>query len=417
MSGRRILLLSDLYAPVIGGAEGHVAGLARALTDRGHTVSVATAQVPGTPPFELDEGVRIHRVRGLVQRAGVHESSRRPFHPPFPDPLVTRALWRIVQRERPDVVHAHSPIVHSYLPLKRLSRARLVLTMHDYGAICALRVLMRDGAPCSGPGLLKCNACAGRATGAVRGAVLATGLRAARPALGAIDALIAVSGAVARACSSLRRPVEVVPNFLRPGAVASGVRAVRPAWLPAGDYILYVGELGVNKGVDMLLRAYERLADPPPLVLIGTPSPTMSLSSRARIVVEHNVAHDVVMRAWLGATVGVVPSVWGEPCPTTALEAAASGTPLVASRIGGLPEIVADGETGVLVTPGDADELSAALQRLLGDGDLRREMGVTAEGRAERFGVDAVVERLEAIYWSPAGPVRKPVRVAGAFAG
>ena len=123
------------------------------------------------------------------------------------------------------------------------------------------------------------------------------------------------------------------------------------------------------------------------------------------------------MRAWLGATVGVVPSVWGEPCPTTALEAAASGTPLVASRIGGLPEIVADGETGVLVTPGDADELSAALQRLLGDGDLRREMGVTAEGRAERFGVDAVVERLEAIYWSPAGPVRKPVRVAGAFAG
>ena len=163
VSGRRILLLSDLYAPVIGGAEGHVGGLARALTDRGHTVSVATAQVPGTPPFELDEGVRIHRVRGLVQRAGVHESARRPFHPPFPDPLVTRALWRIVQRERPDVVHAHSPIVHSYLPLKRLSRARLVLTMHDYGAICALRVLMRDGAPCSGPGLLKCNACAGRA--------------------------------------------------------------------------------------------------------------------------------------------------------------------------------------------------------------------------------------------------------------
>ena len=94
----------------------------------------------------------------------------------------------------------------------------LVLTMHDYGAICALRVLMRDGAPCSGPGLLKCNACAGRASGAVRGAVLATGLRAARPALGAIDALIAVSGAVARACSSLRQPIEVVPNFLRPGA-------------------------------------------------------------------------------------------------------------------------------------------------------------------------------------------------------
>jgi glycosyltransferase involved in cell wall biosynthesis len=246
--------------------------------------------------------------------------------------------------------------------------------------------------------------------------VLATGLRAARPALGAVDALIAESGADARACSPLRRPIEVVPNFIRPGAVASGARAVRPAWLPHGDYILYVGELGVNKGVDVLLRAYERLVDPPPLVLLGTPSPTMSLASRGRVVVEHNVAHDVVMNAWLGATVGVVPSVWGEPCPTTALEAAASGTPLVASRIGGLPEIVADGVTGLLVTPGDPGELSAALQRLLGDGDLRRAMGESAERRAERFGVDAVVERLEAIYWTRTTHAENRTLVAGAFA-
>jgi glycosyltransferase involved in cell wall biosynthesis len=208
----------------------------------------------------------------------------------------------------------------------------------------------------------------------------------------------------------------VVPNFLRPGAVASGVRAARPAWLPQGDYVLYVGELGVNKGVDVLLRAYERLVDPPPLVLIGTPSPTMSPAARANVIVKHNVAHDVVMNAWLGATVGVVPSVWGEPCPTTALEAAASGTPLVASRIGGLPEIVADGGTGLLVAPGNVGELSAALQRLLGDGELSRALGATAERRAERFGVDAVVERLESIYWTRTTRAGNRTLVAGAYA-
>ena len=210
----------------------------------------------------------------------------------------------------------------------------------------------------------------------------------------------------------------MVPNFLRPGAVASGVRAARPSWLPAGDYILYVGELGVNKGVDVLLRAYERLAAPPPLVLIGTPSPTMSLAlARTRRSSQHNVAHDVVMNAWLGAAVGVVPSVWGEPCPTTALEAAASGTPLVASRIGGLPEIVADGETGVLVTPGDAGELRAALQRLLGDGDLRREHG--GGRRRARRALRRRRRRRAARghLLEPGRPARNPALVAGAFAG
>jgi len=305
----------------------------------------------------------VHRMRGLAQRAGAHESAARPFHPQFPDPLVTRALARVVEQERPDVVHAHSPIVHSFIPLKRRSRARLVLTLHDYAAICAVRVLMRDGSPCSGPGLLKCTACTREAYGTARGVVLATGLRAARPALRAVDEMIAVSGAVARACALLGRPIEVVPNFLRPGAVASGLRAARPAWLPEGPYILYVGELGMNKGVDVLLRAYTQLTAPPPLVLIGSPSPSIASISGAGVIVHHDVPHDVVMKAWLGASVGVVPSVWGEPCPTTALEAAASGTPLVASRIGGLPDLVDAGTTGLLVPPGDAGALACALGR------------------------------------------------------
>ena len=109
--------------------------------------------------------------------------------------------------------------------------------------------------------------------------------------------------------------------------------------------------------------------------------------------------------------VGTVPSVSGDSCPTTAIEAAATGTPLVASRIGGLPEIVADGETGLLVPPGDAGALAGALQRLLDDGGLRRALGAAAVIRAERFELDSVVARLEAIYG-----VRAPRAAAQAFA-
>jgi glycosyltransferase involved in cell wall biosynthesis len=408
VTSRRILLLSDLFAPAVGGTEGHVGALARKFADDGHSVAIATAHIPGTAAFEISDGVRIHRLRGLAQAARAHESADRPFHPPFADPLVTRALWRVVNRERPDVVHAHSPMVHSFIPLKRLSRARLVLTMHDYGAICAVRVLMRDGSLCSGPGLAKCTACAVRAYGASRGVVLAAGLRAARPALAAVDNLVAVSRAVATACAPLGRTIEVVPNFLRPGAIDSGLRSERPPWLPHGPYILYVGELSVNKGVDVLLRAYARLDAPPPLVLLGAASPSIPSIAHPRVTVRPNAPHDVVMHAWLRATVGVVPSACPDSCPTTAIEAAASATPLVASRIGGLPEIVSDGQTGLLVTPGDDGELAAALQRLLADDGLRQAMGSAAEERAERFGIDSVAARLEEIYGVPAGRALTP---------
>jgi glycosyltransferase involved in cell wall biosynthesis len=398
MSGRRILLLSELYPPAIGGTEGHVSGLARVLAERGHDVSVATARLPGTPAFEETGGIRIHRLQGLAARVGVHASAARPYHPPFPDPLVTRALRAIVERERPDVVHAHSPTVHSFIPLKRASRARLVLTLHDYGAVCALRTLMRDGSLCSGPELIKCFACARHTYGTPKGLIVAGGLRAARPRLGAVDCLLAVSSAVARACAPLSRSIEVVPNFLPPGAVAAGRRVARPAWLPESRYILYVGGLSENKGVGVLLQAHARLSSPPPLVLIGTPDPSMPQIAQPNVIVRHNVPHDEVMSAWIGAIAGAAPSVWPDPCPTTAFEAAATGTPLVASRIGGLPDIVADGVTGFLVTPGDPAELAVALQRLLDDESLRKTMSAAAEVRARTFTADTVVARLEEIY-------------------
>jgi glycosyltransferase involved in cell wall biosynthesis len=398
VSGRRILLLSELYPPAIGGMEGHVSALGRALRDRGHDVSVATARLPGTPAYETDDGIRIHRFQGLAARTGVHARADRPYHPPFADPLVTRALHTIVARERPDVVHAHSPVVHSFVPLKRSSRARLVLTLHDYGSVCVLRTLMRDSSPCSGPGLLKCAACASREYGVRKGLLVAGGLRVARPGLAAVDHLVAVSAAVARACRPLGRTIEVIPNFLPLAAVDAGRRVARPAWLPAGPYILYVGALSREKGVPALLRAYERLEAPPPLVLIGTPHPSVPEVTQANVIVRHDVPHAEVMCAWLGATLGTVPSVWPDPCPTTALEAAATGTPLVASRIGGLSDIVVDGETGVLVAPGDEAALAAAFTRLLSDGEARAAMGAAARARSRRFDVDVIAERLERVY-------------------
>jgi glycosyltransferase involved in cell wall biosynthesis len=76
----------------------------------------------------------------------------------------------------------------------------------------------------------------------------------------------------------------------------------------------------------------------------------------------------------------------------------ASGVPVVASRVGGLPDIVADGRAGLLVPPGDPRALGGAIARLLADPVRRHAMGEAARADAERFGARAVVDRIEAIY-------------------
>jgi glycosyltransferase involved in cell wall biosynthesis len=102
------------------------------------------------------------------------------------------------------------------------------------------------------------------------------------------------------------------------------------------------------------------------------------------------------MAAWDGAAIGVIPSVWDEPCPTVALEAMSRGVPLVASGVGGLPDLV--GDSGILVPAGDAAALSQAMGRLLGDEILRSKLSAAARSRSSSFTAEAVVPHIERTY-------------------
>src|SRR5205809_3939099 len=129
----RILMVSDFYPPVIGGLERYVQLLAHELLRRGHQVSVATLRHEGAPAYELDAGVRVQRLAGWNRLlAPFYASSARPFHPTAPDPGVMAGLRRVVAHERPDIVHAHSWMLYSWLPLKQWSKAGLIVTLHDY---------------------------------------------------------------------------------------------------------------------------------------------------------------------------------------------------------------------------------------------------------------------------------------------
>lgn len=402
----KILMLAQFYPPIIGGEERHVRNLSVQLAARGHDVAVATIWHHGMPEYEEHDGVKVYRIRSVVQRAKFLFSEETRFHAPsFPDPALTQALWQIVQEHKPDVVHAHNWLIYSFLPIKRASGAKLVLTVHDHSIACPKKKLIYRDEHCDGPALRKCLSCAGEHYGPLKGAVvLGTNkiMTAAERAL--VDKFLLVSTAVGADNRLLNRglPVQVLPNFVPDDvSVVSSTPHSKLAELPAEPFMLFVGAFGRYKGVDALAQAYEGLRNPPPLVLIGYSTPEYPVQTEKfapGIHVLRDWPHGAVMQAWQRCLFGIVPSVWSDPCPTTAMEGMALSKAIVASRIGGLTDLVDDGHTGLLVKHGDVPALRAAMQLLIDQPDLRARMGQAGLQKVKHFQASAVINDIEHVY-------------------
>jgi glycosyltransferase involved in cell wall biosynthesis len=405
----RILLLAQFFPPDIGGEERHVFNLANTLAARGHEVAVATQRMANVPDQEiLASGVRVHRIATAAMLLPSVYSTSRAHHPPLPDPLGVRELSRIIRQERPHVVHAHNWIVNSAVALRRTSRARsrfgLVLTLHDFSHVCATKRLMRMGSGCEGPTVARCLPCSTAQYGVALGPATAAATALMRPWKNrAIDHVVCVSNAVA---SGNRIPpgphTSVIPNFVLDEAVlhrAGDAADDIPMGLPKEEFLLFVGELSRDKGLPTLLRAYESLGmKRPRLLLIGRRTPDTPGSFPDGVQMCAEWPHEHVMAAFRRCLFAVLPSICLDACPTTVLEAMASGRPVVATTTGGIVDMIADGENGLLVPPGDDDQLAEAMARLLNDADLRVRLADGARERAQRFTASAVVERLEAVY-------------------
>jgi glycosyltransferase involved in cell wall biosynthesis len=188
----------------------------------------------------------------------------------------------------------------------------------------------------------------------------------------------------------------VPPGIPHPRATASEHPSL--AGLPDQPFILFVGALTANKGIGPLLKAYDLLPSPPPLVLIGTTWPDTPSTFAEGVTVLHDVPHDAVMQAWERCLFGVVPSTWAEPWGGVVFEAMTSGKAVIVSRVGGMVVIVVDGQTGLIVPPGDPAALAAAMRRLLEDPDLRQSLGRGGRARAELFGADIIMPQFEELY-------------------
>jgi glycosyltransferase involved in cell wall biosynthesis len=132
--------------------------------------------------------------------------------------------------------------------------------------------------------------------------------------------------------------------------------------------------------------------------MIGYPVEKLRVSD-PRILIIEGASHADAMQALARCLFAVVPSIVPDALPTVALEAMSRGKAVVASSIGGLPDVVLSGMTGLLAPPGDAEDLATKMAELLDDPGLSQRLGEAGRRRLrEEFSADIVVPRIEAVY-------------------
>lgn len=375
--GRPRTILHAVYG--LGG-KGAVAARAlddiRAGTLAGHDVVAITDKVRGPLP------------RGVTVRYGGPETLAAALPGAGGELAQMTVVWHLLRQAardlRPDVIVFHS----STLAWPAIATARRAGARSVFVVQALIRDRIDQGANPYG-----------RVTTALYGASNHHALRHS-------DRVACVSehmASVARAEGAAPQRIWVVPNPIELDRFAAGADAAATGADAERDIdVLFVGRLSREKGVDLLLEAMRSIPGHPRLVIAGDGPLKAELEQQAR---QAGIAAEFM--GWIGphdlpplvarAHVQVVPSR-SEPQGVVVIEALATGTPVIGARVGGIPEMVHDGETGWLVAPNDPAALRAAISDALTDRERVAAMRDPARRSTEQFSVERLPDTLEAAY-------------------
>jgi glycosyltransferase involved in cell wall biosynthesis len=366
----RVVVVSGIWPPDSGGPASHAPALADFLANRGHTVEVVTTA--DAPPAR-----RSYPVAWTTRRSPLRH--------------VRAALLVRSAARRADVVYATSMIRRAAIGARLARRPLVVKLVSDEVFERATR--------------------SGRYAGAldefqrVPGGPRARFLRATRNA--------AVRSARHVFCPSA---------YLRDIALGWGLEPGRSSVLPnpapdpphlpdraalreelalEGNVLVFAGRLGPQKDVGTLLEALVHVpavtlavaGDGPERAALERRADDLGLDGRVRFL--GSVPRDTVLRLFSAADAAVLPSAW-ENFPHTVVEALAVGCPVIATAVGGVPEVVVDGENGLLVPAGDVQALAAAIARFFSDDGLPERLAEAAAPSVAGYSEDAVFATIEA---------------------
>ena len=399
----KVLLVHDYGTPT-GGAELQMLSLRKGLRERGVDARLFASRA------SLVEGE-------FAADYGCYGSTGR--FQVISETLNVSAWWnlrRVLKTFRPDVVHVRMflwQLSPSILPLLR--EYPCIYQTATYKSICPIGTkLLPEGRDCPyqpGAVCLK-QGCVTPQTWVFRMLQRQLFLRSK----GVFHAVVALNHKMKSTLEEAgMSSVQVIHNGVPE-------REMRPP-LPEMPVVAYAGRFTREKGIDVLLRALMEIKNKIPefrLLLAGLGPEREFLLALANqlglgdsLVVLGHVSREDLDREFEKAWVQVVPSLWSEPFGNVATEAMVRGTAVVASATGGLAEIVADGETGLLVPPGSVQALGAALQRLLCDKQLAERFGSAGHTRAlTEFSESRCLDRFVELYAKLASqgmPARAPV--------
>lgn len=384
----RVIQACIRYPPAKGGAETHVHAVATRLKQRGHDVTVYTSNLKTEFPMARLDGP-YGEVDGVSVRRFVAHSMPDGLH------WVWMPSMGAMRKDKADIVHAHSYGYHqTHIAAKAAKRLSVpfVYTPHYHP-------------PYSTTG------------GAGR-----RGLRSAYDRFLGVKPFRAASLVIAVSSPELELMRPMIPPKTRTVVIPNGIelsrfqgqgdgRAFRELHKIWGPMLLYTGRLAVNKRLESVIELLpEMLKEFPDLTFVavgedhGMKAAWQELAAKLgvekRVLFIGHVSSDELVEAYRACDAFVLPSDY-EAFGIVLLEAMACGKVCVATRVGGVSDIVTDRETGLLVPYGDPQALRSALISVLGDASLRRELGGAAKRAVgEKFDWDSVVSRIEAEYRS-----------------
>jgi glycosyltransferase involved in cell wall biosynthesis len=296
-----------------------------------------------------------------------------------------KRIERLVAQERPDIVHCHN-IYHQLTPSILLAAKRVgaktIMTLHDYKVVCPIYTRVRDGHACGScergeffnvirhrcsegslgrSALLFAEATFQRLTGSYE----------------SVDCVIVPSEFMGRVVTRWRFPSDRV-RVIHNGVNLDEFKANQAKQ----GYALYFGRLSKEKGLLTLAAAQAGTGMRVIVAGTGPMEQTLRQDFPGLELVGHRTG-PALRELVEGASCVILASEWEENCPMSILEAMAAGKAVIASRMGGIPELVEDGITGILFAAGDIEGLRGAMRRILLDQAVQAEMGRQGRIRAE----------------------------------
>jgi len=402
------VLIVNTYHYLRGGDCTYAFSLAELLRSKGHEVFFFGMHHPQNFPCEQSEYfVDYIDFREMNRDKGVMNAVRVLSRSIYSTQAKAK-LRQLVADLKPDIAHLQN--IHAHLTpsvifeLKKLG-IPVVWTLHDFKLICPNTHLLSHGQiceSCKGGKFYQCTLkkCKKDSYAASLVATIEAVVHRQMHVTDNVDAFISPSAFLRNKFLEFGYKSENfyhISNFLQRDLL-TGVKSID------GGYALYLGQLEQWKGIKTLIRAWSGM-NGMILKIAGDGSLKKELeaevanSGMKNIVFLGHLDKRSVQEVLAQASLVILPSEWYENYPYSVMEAMASGKPVIAANIGGLPEMVGDGETGLLFESGNSKDLKNKLEKLAGDSRLRLEMGKNAKKKAdEEFSPELHYTKLVKIY-------------------